>query len=222
MKTLTLNGSTYSCEDLVFALKDQVLPKRLKRIQDVIDKRSADVVTVMENIYDRGNTSAVMRSAEAFGFYQFHQIIENDDFKESKRVTQGADKWLLQNQWDNTETCILNLKKQGYRILVTHLEGGTPLPEVQLDGPVALCFGNEKMGASPKLTELADQKVFIPMQGFVQSFNISVAAALAFQWASWKLPRITPLVDEERQKLLALYLFRSCKNPILPPSLTQS
>ncbi len=218
LKTLEIDGHNYSCDDLIKTLKEQVLPQRLERIQSVIDQRSKQVVTVMENIYDRGNTSAVMRSAEAFGFFQFHHIVQSDEFKESKRVTQGADKWLIQKTWDQTDACVDALKEQGYKIYVTHLEGGTPLPEVSFDEPVALCFGNEKLGASPRLTARADEKVFIPMKGFVQSFNISVAAALAFQWADlhggdkgW-----AQLSDEERQHLLALYLFRSCKNPKLP------
>ena len=172
----------------------------------------------MENIYDRGNTSAVMRSAEAFGFHLFHQVVEIDSFKESKRVTQGADKWLLQSHWNDTTTCINNLKSKGYRILVTHLDGGTPIDQVSFDQPTALCFGSERDGASPLLTELADERVFVPMQGFVQSFNISVAAALCFQHIHGEMQKssLPGLSDEERQELTALYLYRSCKTPILP------
>ncbi len=219
MNGIELDGITYPCQEVIAALKEQVLPQRLKRIESVVANRNKNLVTVMENIYDRGNTSAVMRSAEAFGFHHFHHIIQIDTFKESKRVTQGADKWLVQNEWPETAPCIDELKSQGYKILVTHLEGGKPLPEIKFDRPVALCFGNERDGASPTLTEMADEKVYIPMQGFVQSFNISVAAALCFQHIYYEMARhrLAPLSDEERQYLTALYLYRSCKNPILPP-----
>lgn len=44
---------------------------------------------------------------------------------------------------------------------------------------VALCFGNERRGASLALREAADLRFFIPMTGFVQSINVSVAVALA-------------------------------------------
>ena len=98
---------------------------------------------------------------------------------------------------------------------------GTGIQEISFDQPTALCFGSERDGASPTLTSLADEKVFIPMEGFVQSFNISVAAALCFQHIhrEMKQSNLPALTDEERQKLLALYLYRSCKNPVLPPSL---
>lgn len=218
MTKVELGSKIYEARAVVEMLKEQILPERFDKIQDVIGRRNKNLVTVMEHIYDRGNTSAVMRSAEAFGFYQFHHIIGFDTFKESKRVTQGADKWLLQEEWTDTPTCIQSLKKRGYQVLVTHLEGGKPLQEVSLKTPVALCFGNERDGASQDLTELADERVFIPMQGFVQSFNISVAAALCFQQVYQKMTQLDlpSLSDEERQHLLALYLFRSCKNPVLP------
>ncbi len=219
MTTIELADRLYNVDEVITALKDQVLPQRYQKICAVIDNRNPNLVTVMENIYDRGNTSAVMRSAEAFGFHKFHQIITSDDFKESKRVTQGADKWLIQKIWSDTPSCVAHLRDQGYQIFVTHLEGGKPLDEVRFDQPTALFFGNERDGASSTLTELADERVFIPMQGFVQSFNISVAAALCFQHIQREMSEkgVVGLTDEERHKLLALYLFRSCRTPILPP-----
>ena len=44
---------------------------------------------------------------------------------------------------------------------------------------VALCFGNERRGASAALRENADSCFYIPMLGFVQSVNVSVAVAIA-------------------------------------------
>ena len=219
---VNLDDRLFDAREVIEKLREQVLPERFKKISQVIEKRNPHLVTVMENIYDRGNTSAVMRSAEAFGFHNFHQIIEIDTFKESKRVTQGADKWLVQKQWPDTNSCIENLRNQGHKILVTHLDGGKPLQEIKFDQPVALCFGSEKDGASQTLTDLADEKVFVPMQGFVQSFNISVAAALCFQHIHREMAQslLPPMTDEERQRLLALYLYRSCKNPMLPKAIS--
>lgn len=44
---------------------------------------------------------------------------------------------------------------------------------------VALCFGNERRGASAALRDASDARFFLPMLGFVQSINVSVAVALA-------------------------------------------
>ncbi len=223
MTHLRVDGENYPCDKVIEALKGQVTEIRLQKMHEIINRRDSRLVTVMENIYDRGNTSAVMRSAEAFGFHHFHQIIGIDKFKESKRVTQGADKWLVQKKWKNTPECIDFLKNTGHKIYVTHLEGGKPIQEVSFDEKVAICFGSEKKGASRELTEMADEKIFIPMQGFVQSFNISVAAALCFQHVHYEHLKKTkvPLADQERQYLLALYLYRSCRKPQLKTLLSK-
>lgn len=218
MSQVGYQGHLFDSAHIIKRLKDQVTPQRWLKIQSIVDKRNKHLATVLENIYDRGNSSAVMRSAEAFGFYQIHHIIQSQEFKESKRVTQGADKWLVQKMWPDTLSCVQSLKEQGFKIYVTQLEGGRPIEECSFQGPVALCLGNEKEGVSPLLSECADEKVFIPMQGFVQSFNISVAAALSFQYVYLKTNEAggpPPLSNEERQQLLAQYLLKSCKNPRL-------
>ena len=213
---IRLGGKLYSCERVIGVLKEQVTPERFLKIQEIVRYRDKNLVTVMENIYDRGNTSAVMRSAEAFGFHLFHHIIlENDSFKEANRVTQGAEKWLVQYRHKKTKDCLESLKGQGYRIYVTDLKGGRPIDEFCFDVPVALCFGNEKTGASEELIEQAHERIYVPMKGFVQSFNISVAAALCFQYINEKHRegKMSLLSDSERQCLTALYLYRSCGEP---------
>lgn len=194
---------------LVEHLKNHVTVERWARIQTVVENRRPQTAVVLEDIYDRGNISAVMRSAEAFGLYEFHTIELHEKFKESKRVTQGAHKWLDRKKWTTTESCANNLKNAGYKIYVTHLDThAKPLSAVSMDTPFAICFGNEKDGASENLISLADERVYIPMHGFVQSFNISVAAALCFYHIQLHAKK-HPLTDAERMRLQALYLTRS-------------
>lgn len=153
---------------------------RVQKIERVVAQRNFDTAVVLESIYDRGNISAVMRSAEGLGFGNFHVIETQEKFKESARVTQGADKWVETKKWKSTTECVKNLKSQGYKIYVTHLDARSkPLHEVDFTGKCALVLGNEKDGVSPEMVAAADQTIIIPMSGFVQSFNISVAGALA-------------------------------------------
>ena len=65
-------------------------------------------------------------------------------------------------QMVRTETCLRSLKSRGYKIYATHLDGGRPIEECDFSAPVALCFGNEQDGASEVLTDMADEKVFLP------------------------------------------------------------
>ena len=45
--------------------------------------------------------------------------------------------------------------------------------------PWVVVFGNEHRGCEDAIAEMADENIFLPMLGFVQSLNISVAAAVA-------------------------------------------
>ena len=44
-------------------------------------------------------------------------------------------------------------------------------------------MGSEHYGLCDELLEIADQKIYIPMVGMVQSYNISVAASLVMYQA---------------------------------------
>lgn len=156
-------------------------PERQGRMFDVVKGRTGTVIPVLENLYDRGNISAVLRSAEAFGLYQVHMIELGEKFKESQRTTAGADKWVETPKWKSTRSCVEHLRGQGYRIVATHLSADAkPIEAIDFTQPTALVLGNEKEGITSEMAELADDRVILPMFGFVQSFNISVAGALAF------------------------------------------
>jgi tRNA (guanosine-2'-O-)-methyltransferase len=189
-------------------------PDRKQKIDRVVAGRTFNVVSVLENIYDRGNISAVMRSQEAMGFGQVHIIETGEKFKESQRVTAGADKWLEAKKWKSTSSCVEHLKKNGYQIVVTHLdETSKPIGEVDFTRKTALVLGNEKEGVSKEIIDAADHRVILPMQGFVQSYNISVAGALCFYHMSQDRIRRQgvhgDLSEEEKEILKAQYYLRS-------------
>jgi tRNA (guanosine-2'-O-)-methyltransferase len=197
--------------DVVGAL---LTPERLEKIQRVVDERTFSSVIVLENIYDRGNASAVMRSAEALGFGQVHMIEATDAFKESQRTTAGADKWVEIRKWKTTADCVSELKKQGKQIVVTHLDQTSKkIAEVDFSKPTAIVLGNEKDGVSKEMIEAADHRVILPMVGFVQSYNISVAGALSFYHIYMdrvrRLSKQGDLTDEEKMILRAYYYLRT-------------
>lgn len=187
--------------------------QRRERIRQIVENRTQNILPVLENIYDRGNVSAVLRSAEAFGFQNVHLVENSEKFKVANRVTQGADKWLTLRRWKNSDECISTLKEKKIQILVTHLEGARPIGDFDFTLPTAIVFGNEKEGVSSKMIEASDAKVKIPMLGMVQSFNISVAAALCFYHIY--LDRIRrqgyhgDLTVDEKEKLIAEFYIRT-------------
>lgn len=208
------NKKEVSADLVVEKIGPLLTEERRQKIDQVLQGRCFSNVVVLENIYDRGNASAVMRSAEAFGLTAVHMIELNEAFKESQRTTAGADKWIELKKWKSTETCIGELKKQGKQIVVTHLDATSkPIAEVDFSIPTALVLGNEKEGISPQMAAAADHRVILPMLGFVQSYNISVAGALCFyhiyQDRCRRLGQQGDLTVQQKQILRAHYYLRT-------------
>lgn len=188
--------------------------ERKEKIARVVAERNFSTAVVLEGIYDRGNISAVMRSAEGLGFANFHVIETQVKFKESNRVTQGADKWVEVQKWKQTKECVQSLKSKGYQIVVTHLDHtAMPLHEIDFTKPTAFVLGNEKSGVTSEMIAASDVRAIIPMSGFVQSFNISVAGALGLYHISQdrlrKMGKNADLNKTEQDILSAYYYLRT-------------
>ncbi len=213
-----IGGARYTAAEIWEALGARLTVERQQRILEVCRRRSQGLVPVLENIYDRGNISAVMRSAEAFGFYRFQIIdVANAKFKAANRVTKGSDKWLQVETSPDVESCVQKLKGRGYKIYATHLEASVSIEEIDFTQASAVVFGNEKEGVSKQMLDLVDGRFVLPMLGFSQSFNISVAASLTFSYVHYaqKKAQGGPLfLDEREQRILAAnYVLRSFDNP---------
>lgn len=153
-------------------------PERAQRMIDVLNRRTNYIRVVLEAVDDAHNQAAVLRSCDAFGVQEVDIVVGRGGFSPSQGVTQGADQWLTINCRPSMEAAVATLREQGYRVWASRLdEKAAPIQELDLSTPAALIFGNEHEGVSQDTVELADATFIIPMVGFVQSLNISVAAA---------------------------------------------
>jgi tRNA (guanosine-2'-O-)-methyltransferase len=165
-------------------LSHYITPRRKTLFQEKIAHRTYHITVVVEDIYQERNASAVVRSAECFGVQSVHIIENHNEYKIAKGIAKGADKWVDlhiydQKEQNNTEVCLQSLKAQGYRLVAT-----TPhqddcyIHELDLHYPTAFIMGGEKDGLTPTAMEMADAYVKIPIYGFTESFNLSVATAI--------------------------------------------
>ena len=226
---LQVGGRIYSPEEIMASLSPHLTPERIARIEAVVARRTRSVAVVVEGLANAGNVSAVMRSAEAMGFLPFHVVLGDVRYKTSKRTTQGADKWLDVYRWEDPSACARYLRARGYRLIATHLDDATPIGEIAFAGQrTALVFGNEREGLSAAMLEECDERMVIPIQGFVQSFNISVAAALALYHVHRERAGVGgtggDLTPHEQAVLKADYCVRSlgASDQILQRALRQS
>jgi hypothetical protein len=80
------------------------------------------------------------------------------------------------------EQAVQAIRDAGVSLWVADLDDrGVPPDEVPVDRPICLWMGAELEGVSPVAREAADGIVTLPMHGFAQSLNVSVAAALCLR-----------------------------------------
>ncbi len=105
-------------------------------------------------------------------------------YDRNKTISQNADKWLDVVRWRSTAECLDALAARGFALYATDLGEGACAPgALSFAGPVALVFGNESRGVSPEALARAQARFAIPMRGFVQSLNVSVAVAVSLAHA---------------------------------------
>ena len=158
-----------------------LLPVRKERIDRAVASRTRTLTVVLEAFCDPQNVNAVLRTCDAFGVQEVH-VVEGPmkPFDRNKKISQNADKWLDVVRWKDSAACLESLRARGFALFATHLdEGAAGLADLSFAGPTGLVFGNEHRGVSAAARARADRTFAIPMRGFVQSLNVSVAVSVS-------------------------------------------
>ena len=73
---------------------------------------------------------------------------------------------------------------------------------IEIPEKVALVFGTEAVGASTYMLEQADKRVYLPLRGYADSLNLSVATALITQALFFMDPSLIGAMSEVERKSL--------------------
>jgi tRNA (guanosine-2'-O-)-methyltransferase len=180
---------------------------RRARILEVIERRLGSVTVLMDAPHDPHNAAAVVRSCEAFGVGEVFVVPRDEPFLVAGTVTKGTERWVEVRVKDSVEAATSELRARGFSLVATHPKGRLEPKDLRTLPKVALVLGNEHDGISEELVRAADDSVRVPMRGFVESLNVSVAAALLLHAATEGRPG--DLTETERRRLYALGLVRS-------------
>lgn len=134
---------------------------------------------LLENVQDPGNLGTMVRTAEGAGMAGIIMSRDTVDLFSPKvaRATMGAIFRVPFVYVDKLEQVLPTLKEHGYTSFAAHLKG-RDMYEESFKGKCAFFIGNEGNGLTDELTQLADKKIKIPMEGKVESLNAAIAAAL--------------------------------------------
>ncbi len=156
-----------------------ISPERFSRIKQLLSLRQPDLTVLMDNVNKPHNLSAIIRSCDAVGIETVHAVSTDNVIKNRQRAARGSNKWVNLVLHENIEKACRTLRKQGMQILVAHYcDDAVNFRTIDYAKPTALVMGAELFGPSKSAVSEADHFIYIPMQGMVESLNVSVAAAV--------------------------------------------
>lgn len=146
------------------------------------------IILILDNIRSVHNVGSLFRTADGFGVSEIFLCgttptpidrfgRERSDFK---KVSLGAEKTIPWKYFETTEQVILFSKQEGFQILaLEQSERSQNLNTFVSEKNLALVLGTEVTGMSQELLNYCDVILEIPMFGSKESFNVSIAGAIA-------------------------------------------
>jgi 23S rRNA (guanosine2251-2'-O)-methyltransferase len=138
------------------------------------------LLLVLDGVTDPHNLGACLRVADGAGA---HAVIAPKDHAAGinatvAKVASGAAETMPYFMVTNLARTLNELKERNIWIIGTSGDASKTLYQVDLKGPVALVLGAEGPGMRQLTRKTCDELMGIPMQGAVESLNVSVASAV--------------------------------------------
>ncbi|MDD5340945.1 MAG: TrmH family RNA methyltransferase [Patescibacteria group bacterium] len=163
-----------------------------------MSKQKKEIYLILQNIRSLFNIGSIFRSADAFSVSKIY-LCGYSGFPVDKQMAKiaktalGAEKTVPFEHYWQTATLIKKLKKQKIKIIALELtKGAKPLNKFEPKFPLAIIVGNEILGITKNILKLADEMVYIPMQGKKESLNVAIAASIALYDLNLKRNKKTP------------------------------
>tara|TARA_B100000902_G_scaffold40288_1_gene47927 strand:+ start:1104 stop:1871 length:768 start_codon:yes stop_codon:yes gene_type:complete len=176
-----INRLTKKNHQGVFAF---ISPIEIQNIEDIIptlyEKGITPLILVLDRITDIRNFGAIARSAECAGVNtilipeQNSAAINADAIKTSAGALHRIN---VCRTW-NLKLTLQFLKESGIQIIACTEKTEKNMYEADYRSPTAIIVGSEEDGISPEFLKMSDNKVKIPMNGEIESLNVSVSSGI--------------------------------------------
>jgi 23S rRNA (guanosine2251-2'-O)-methyltransferase len=156
------------------------LPARHSIDEVLDDVQGPPLVLVLDSVTDPHNLGACLRVADGAGA---HAVVAPKDHAVGlnatvAKVASGAADTVPYLMVTNLARTLADLKDRGLRVVGTADDAPITIYEADLTGPLALVLGAEGEGMRQLTRKHCDVLVRIPMQGAVESLNVSVASGV--------------------------------------------
>lgn len=151
------------------------------------------IVAIIDNIRSLYNIGSIFRTADGLGVKKIF-ICEKSGTPKGKQLDKihktslGAEKSTAWEYSKSTVKTITRLKQQGFEIIAIEktLNSQSILDYKMTNKKIALIFGHELYGVNEAVLALSNRIIHLPMMGSKQSYNVSVAFALAVSTLKWR------------------------------------
>ena len=157
------------------------MAKQITSLPSVYEGVHLPAAVLLDNIRSMYNVGACFRAADGVSLEKvcLCGITAHPPKKAIAKTALGAEEVVAwQHDWDAVAVAE-GMRARGYELAAIETSPqAVDLFEWQPRFPVCVAFGNEVDGLQPKLLELADSHVRIPMLGQKTSLNVATAAGI--------------------------------------------
>lgn len=222
---LRFAGHTLPVAAVLAALEPHVAEARLATMRSAAARRLHGLVLGVEDLHKSHNGVACLRTAEALGVGRVVALERTAALQTepeaprrahrrdptSRRVTRHAHRWLDLHHVADPAALRACADGLGARIFGATPRGARTVETLPIDRPVMLLFGNELEGLRPDTESVCDDTFRLPMYGFTESLNVSVAVGMALHTVGERrraalAPASGDLDPAHQQHLLARWL----------------
>lgn len=144
------------------------------------DDRRNQIVLVLDNIRSVYNIGAIFRVADAAGVSKiflcgYTAVPPRPDIH---KTALGTENHVDFCHYDSAINLIKKLKSTHQIIALEQTDSSIDYRKLKLKLPLALVLGNEVTGVDQQVLDLCDLSIEIPMVGYANSLNVSVAVGI--------------------------------------------
>lgn len=174
--------------------KPKSKPTLRARANRIKDFKCKNLIAVIENPDDIKNIGTIIRNVNALGVEKAYVITNQkllpSDWEEMRTrrklsaISASAIKWSFVKTFNDTDSCMDHLDKNGFISVVTspHTKGRQNVVLHEHDytryKKLAIWFGNEGTGISKSALERSELCINIPMYGIIESLNLGTSSGI--------------------------------------------
>ncbi len=150
--------------------------------KDVASVPRRPIHVVLDNIRSAYNVGSIFRTCDAALVEKVYccGITAHPPNHKLKKTSLGAARFVPWEHFGSTLDAVAAIKERGVPVFALEVtDRSEDLFKIDVPSPVAIVLGSEVEGVAQEVLAAADRIVAIPMAGFKNSINVSVAAGVA-------------------------------------------